>query len=102
MRFLTFVKQNANQEDPALKSFARFFINTQPPQLSSDPRILAVYLYGRLNPQQTKGFQVFMILYRQEGKNQLAPDLKNDDQAFLEAINRIVYFQQHDPLKRTV
>lgn len=97
MRFLTFVQQNAKQSDPALKSFANFFINRYPPHLSSDPRILALQLYNKLTHLQTTGFQLFMIMYSHESKNQIALELKIDHAAFLEAINRIVELQNNDP-----
>lgn len=65
MRFISFIKQNAAQTDPALKSFADYAIKDSAFPLSSDPGILAFYLYNKLDEIQTKGFQVFMMLYKQ-------------------------------------
>ncbi len=94
MRFLSFVKQNSDQNHPALKSLIRYALNDKKFPLSSDPRIIALYLYSRLDHNQTKGFQAFMMLYKKmEPKNQLPAELKNDDQAFLDAINVIVHLQ---------
>ena len=97
MRFITFVKQNAEQTDPALKSFAKYVLRTQNFLLSSDPGILALNLYNKLTPLQTKGFQIFMILYRQQENNMLREILKKDDQEFLAAINIIINWQNSDP-----
>lgn len=98
MRFIKFVKENANQDDPALKSFASYALAARDFSLSSDPRVLALYLYKKLNHLQTKGYQMYMILYRQiENNNQLPQDLKNNDHAFLEAVNVIVNLQNNDP-----
>lgn len=98
MRFIRFVKNNALQDDPALISFAKYVLTTKGFPLSSDPRILALYLYKKLNHLQTKGYQLYMALYRQaESANQLPKDLKNNERAFLEALNRIVNLQNSDP-----
>ncbi len=41
---------------------------------------------------------MYMIFYRQtESVNQLPEDLKNNEQAFLEAVNAIVILQNSDP-----
>ncbi len=98
MRFITFVKQNNNQDDPALKSFAKYVHDARNFPLSSDPRILAAYLYKKLNHLQTKGYQVYMMLYNQiEPNNQLPADLKNNNPAFLDALNAIIALQDNDP-----
>ncbi|PZR06931.1 MAG: hypothetical protein DI539_24260 [Flavobacterium psychrophilum] len=102
MRFITFVKQNAEQEDPALKSFAKYVLRTKNFLLSSDPGILALNLYNKLNPLQTKGFQLFMILYRQQENNQLKASLNTNDAEFLDAINTIIYYQNNNPVSESV
>ncbi|MBA3682069.1 MAG: hypothetical protein H0W73_13055 [Bacteroidetes bacterium] len=96
MRFITFVKQNSDQQDPKLKSFANYVAKSKKFSLSSDPRLLALQLYDKLNAEQTAGFQLFMILYWQsELKNLLSKDLKDNQTEFLNAINLIIYFQQN-------
>jgi hypothetical protein len=98
IRFIRFVKDNVNQDDPALKSFAKYVLTTKEFPLSSDPRYLALNLCKKLNHLQTKGYQMYMILYRQtESTNQLSEDLKNNERAFLEAVNTIVNLQNNDP-----
>ena len=88
-RFVTFVKSNPSTDDPAMKSFYSYVKRTANFPQSSNPRILAVYLYLKLDRLQIKGFQLYMILYKQQPGNQLPKDL-HDHTAFLNAINAIV------------
>ncbi|MEN9548990.1 MAG: hypothetical protein RIR12_1581 [Bacteroidota bacterium] len=68
MRFISFIKQNAAQTNPALKSFANYAAANKKFPVSSDPRVLSLYLYNKLTALETKGFQLFMILYKESEK----------------------------------
>lgn len=96
VRFLTFVKGTPPGDDPAMKSFYSYVDRTANLPQSSNPRVLANYLYLKLGRLQTRGYQFYMILYREQLYNQLPKDLK-DHTAFLDALNAIVDFQNSDP-----
>lgn len=96
IRFLTYIKSNPPPDDPAMKSFYTYVEKAPDFPASPDPRVLAVYLYLKLDHQQTKGFQLYMIMYKEHPNNQLPKDLRNPT-AFLDAINAIVHLQNSDP-----
>ena len=96
MNFISFVKQNHNQKEEALKNFSETVINDKNFPDSSDPRILGKYLYLKLNHQQTLGFQKWMMIYKTMDTNNELPKELNDEQTFLNAINYIVFLQNND------
>ena len=96
MKFITFIQHNESRykEDKDLQSFSWYVkINKSDALLSSNPYILSFFLYNKLNPQQTQGFQKWMMLYYHEPKNMLPKELKNDMEQFAEAVNTIINFQ---------
>ncbi|MFA6925271.1 MAG: hypothetical protein WC223_13580 [Bacteroidales bacterium] len=98
MDFLTFIKQNAKQEDKDILSFIEAIKKIDSVPVSSDPRLLGRYLHLKLNHQQTLGFQKCMMFYKATCENnELPAELQNDEMAFLNAINLIVELQNNNP-----
>ena len=99
MDFITFVRQSmSTMMDPAMSLCAKLITRYDDLPPSSDPRILADFLYNKLNHQATKGFQTLIMVYKQmEPTNELPEELKKDQQAMLDAINEIVRLQEGDP-----
>ena len=73
MNFITFLKQQTKQPDEAVNLFVNFAVNDKIFPTSSDPEILAKYLYKKLNHKQTSGFQKCLMIYKQLEPNNEIP-----------------------------
>ena len=97
MNFITFIQKQAKQPDEAVNLFVNFAVNDKNFPTSSDPEILAKYLYKKLNHKQTSGFQKCLMIYKQfEQKNEI-PNKYNDQMKFIDALNFIIDLQNNDP-----
>ena len=67
------------------------------PKNTSDPSILAIYLYLHLNIEQTTAYQKLLILYQSTTpKHKLPERTTAHDDMFNDALNLIVYLQNND------
>ena len=97
MDFISFVRTQALQNDPGINAFVAIARADENFPASSDPIKLAQYLYLKLNPQATLGFQKMFMIYAQfEPSNQIPPQYKKDQGKMLEAINLIIDLQNKD------
>jgi len=63
MTFYDFIQIMPPQDDKEIISFTSFCkVDASFPK-TNDPAKLAIYLYLKLNPQQTTGFQKLLMLY---------------------------------------
>ena len=100
MNFITFLREEIDHQygQRDVDAFYDFAINDETFPNSSDPVKLAKYLYLKLTPQETLGYQKFFGIYTQIcTSNQVPPKCKNDKEYFLRAINYIVKLQNNDP-----
>lgn len=96
MNFISFIKKQQGQQDPRLKRFVDFAKADPNFPSSSDPAVLAEYLYNKLDPDQTLSFQNWLMIYKQlEPSNELPP--AKDERDFLRMINLIIDKQNADP-----
>ena len=92
MRFVSFLKGLPKQDDEELQSFINYVKRNKKFPLSSDPRMLGLYLHNKLDEKLTMGYMKAMMIYYHTDKNMLAKELK-ETHNFLTALNCIVFFQ---------
>lgn len=99
MNFISFIRNLPQQDDPGLNGFLTIAKSDPDFPGTSDPLKLAKYIYLKLSPENTLGFQKSLMIYFQlEPTNQIPPKYKNSPDKFLEAINFILKLQDNDPM----
>ena len=96
MHFKEFVKTMIGQTDPKVKAFANIVIADKDFPQSSDPSKLAIYLYKKLDPDLTRGFQFCLMVYSKMPDNKLPKMCFGREDMMLDAINLIVGLQNFD------
>jgi len=96
--FIDFVRVLPEQEDKGIKRFIGFAKETKNFRLTSDPKKLAEYLYKKLDPETTTGFQkTFLMFAELAPKNDIPKQYLKDQAAMLEGVNHILTLQNNDP-----
>ena len=96
MNFPDFVKSLPKQEDKAANSFIDLVKNDPNFPNTSEPSKLAIYLYQRLNIEQTTAFQKLLLFYGSMPFNQLPKKCQHREDTMLMAVNIIVALQNFD------
>ena len=98
MHFYEFIKSLEPQEDEHIIKLIMWIKNDKTfPKNTSDPSVLAIYLYLYLNEEQTTAYQKLLMLYRHLVPNHKLPKRSTSrEDMFLQAINLIVCLQNND------
>ena len=98
MHFYQFIQTLTPQQDEHITNLITWIKNdTTFPKNTSDPSVLAIYLYLHFNTNQTSAYQKLLMLYqRLVPKHKLPERTTARDDMFLEAINLIVTLQNND------
>jgi hypothetical protein len=96
MHFIEFIRSVPDGQDKKVQAFINLAKADKDFPMTSDPSKLAIYLYQKLNPETTHGFQVCMMIYSKERKNKLPKMCFGRDDMMLHAINVIVGLQNFD------
>jgi hypothetical protein len=98
MDFLSFLNTLPKQQDVSLQGFIDFARADKNFPNSSDPELLARYLYRKLGHRLTTAYQKSLMMYFYVSNNNVQPS----DPSLLDKINRIVDLQNNDPLYRNI
>jgi len=96
MTYLDFIKTIPIQEDQEINDFCDLVKQDNIFPNSSDPIILAKYLYQKLDEKATYAFQQTFILYSYMPDNKIPGEYKNNQPKLLEAINYIINLQNNN------
>ena len=92
--FIDFVRLFPLQEDDEINSFMTYAKGVPNFRITSDPIKLCEYLYKKLNPIQTIGFQKTYLLFASVAKkNDIPEPYKSDRTVLIEALQHISQLQ---------
>ena len=100
MEFISFLKTLPKQDDKHVNAFLEWALNHKYIPSSSDPSILAKYLYDKLDWDLTHAFQKLFVVYEKTDPDNAIPAQYKGHGNLLHAINIIVILKNdagHNP-----
>lgn len=96
MHFIEFLRSLPVGQDKRVQAFLELAKNDKDFPLTSDPSKLSIYLYQKLDPELTRGYQFCLMMYSQMPNNKLPKMCLGREDMMTHAMNLIVGLQNYD------